>query len=343
MANDLIVMTWNVENLFRPDDTDTSAAETYAAKLTYLAGLISGTGADIVALQEIGTPQAAEDLRAALGEPWQAVVSTHPDRRGIRVAVLARHPLTEEAQIVALPQAGLPAVPDVDGGTLTHLGRGAVQVLVDCGGPGLRLLTAHLKSKLLTYPGGRRYPRNEDERARGAGYALLRRTAEAVVLRVHLNDVLAAAAVDGQPGMPTILCGDLNDGPDAVTTVLLEGPADGDVQPPGQRRRGPAVQPRTPPAPSPRLLPHLPRPRRAHRPYPGHPRPSAATGEHRLARRRHHLHRRLHPQPRGSSRAGPRPGRHALHRPVSGCRSCPIAATAISPRQMAPAVVTTYR
>ncbi|MCO1597640.1 endonuclease/exonuclease/phosphatase family protein [Micromonospora sp. RHAY321] len=232
MANDLIVMTWNVENLFRPDDTDPSAAETYAAKLTYLAGLISGTGADVVALQEIGSPVAADDLRAALGEPWQAVVSTHPDGRGIRVAVLARHTLTEEAQVTALPQAGLPAVPDVDSDTLTHLGRGAVQVHVDCGGPGLRLVTAHLKSKLLTYPGGRRYPLTEDERARGAGYALLRRTAEAVALRVHLNDVLAESAVNGQPGMPTILCGDLNDGPDAVTTVLLEGPADGDVHRP---------------------------------------------------------------------------------------------------------------
>ncbi|WP_200216021.1 endonuclease/exonuclease/phosphatase family protein [Micromonospora coerulea] len=232
MANDLIVMTWNVENLFRPHDTDPSAADTYAAKLAYLAGLISGTGADVVALQEVGSPAAADDLRAALGDPWQAVVSTHPDRRGIRVAVLARHALTEEAQITALPQSGMPAVPDIDGDTLTHLGRGAVQVHVDCGRPGLRLLTAHLKSKLLTYPGGRRYPRNENERARGAGYALLRRTAEAVALRVHLNDVLAEAAVNGQPGTPTILCGDLNDGPDAVTTVLLEGPADGDVHRP---------------------------------------------------------------------------------------------------------------
>ncbi|MGC5665102.1 hypothetical protein ACN261_32445 [Micromonospora sp. WMMD723] len=102
---------------------------------------------------------------------------------------------------------------------------------IDCGAAGLRLLTAHLKSKLLTYPGGRRYPLNEDERARGAGYALLRRTAEAVALRVHLNEVLAAA-VNGQPGVPTVLCGDLNDGPDAITTVLLEGTADGDVNRP---------------------------------------------------------------------------------------------------------------
>ncbi|MEV4691326.1 hypothetical protein AB0K27_09410, partial [Micromonospora echinospora] len=55
VANNLIVMTWNVENLFPPDDTDTSAADTYTAKLTYLTGLIAGTGADVVALQEIGS------------------------------------------------------------------------------------------------------------------------------------------------------------------------------------------------------------------------------------------------------------------------------------------------
>ncbi|MGC5665103.1 endonuclease/exonuclease/phosphatase family protein [Micromonospora sp. WMMD723] len=75
MTNDLIVMTWNVENLFRSDDTDADA--TYTAKLTYLAGLIAGTGADIVALQEIGTP--SSHPRGALagsgvhspGQPWR--------------------------------------------------------------------------------------------------------------------------------------------------------------------------------------------------------------------------------------------------------------------------------
>jgi endonuclease/exonuclease/phosphatase family metal-dependent hydrolase len=85
---------------------------------------------------------------------------------------------------------------------------------------------SHLKSKLLTYPDGRRYPNNEDERARGAGYALLRRAAEAVAVRVQLNAVMAAAANNGEPGVPTILCGDLNDSPDAVTTALLTGPDD---------------------------------------------------------------------------------------------------------------------
>ncbi|MEU1813174.1 endonuclease/exonuclease/phosphatase family protein [Micromonospora aurantiaca (nom. illeg.)] len=275
-------------------------------------GQIAGTGADVVALQEIGSLRAAQDLQAALSEPWQAVVSSHPYSRGIRVAVLARHPLTEEAQILALPPSGLPAVPDVDGDTLTHMGRGALQVHVDCGGAGLRLLTAHLKSKLLTYPGGRRCPLNEDERARGAGYALLRRAAEAVALRVHLNEALAAAAVNGQPGMPTILCGDLNDGPDAITTVLLEGPADGDVNRPD---KGDAVRlynlgRRLPP--NPRIFPHLPRQRRAHRPHPGNPRPPTPAEQRRLPRRRHHLHRLLHPQPREGRRTRPRPRRRPI-------------------------------
>ncbi|MBM0228231.1 hypothetical protein [Micromonospora sp. ATA51] len=111
------------------------------------------------------------------------------------------------------------------------MGRGALQVHVDVGS-GLRLITCHLKSKLLTYPDNRRYPKNEDERARGAGYALLRRAAEAVAVRVRLNKVMTASATGGEPGMPTIVCGDLNDGPDAVTTTLLAGPDDGDIDRP---------------------------------------------------------------------------------------------------------------
>ncbi|RZU76066.1 hypothetical protein EV384_4668 [Micromonospora kangleipakensis] len=245
-------MTWNVESLFRPDDTDPSAAETYAAKLTYLAGLISGTGANVVALQEIGSGAAADDLRAASAIPGRR---SCPPTRTVVGSVLLSSPGTPSPRRRRSSRCRRPACrrsPDVDGGTLTHLGRGAVQVHVDCGGPGLRLLTAHLKSKLLTYPGGRRYPRNEDERARGAGYALLRRTAEAVALRVHLNDVLAESSVNGQPGMPTILCGDLNDGPDAVTTVLLEGPADGDVHRPDKGDAVPTLGAACPqPAPTP--------------------------------------------------------------------------------------------
>jgi endonuclease/exonuclease/phosphatase family metal-dependent hydrolase len=48
-------------------------------------------------------------------------------------------------------------------------------------------------------------------------------------VRVQLNQVMTAAASGGEPGVPTIMCGDLNDGPDAVTTTLLGGPDDANV------------------------------------------------------------------------------------------------------------------
>lgn len=49
------------------------------------------------------------------------------------------------------------------------------------------IATCHLKSKLLTFPGGRFGTNDPDERARGAAYALFRRTSEAATLRVHAN------------------------------------------------------------------------------------------------------------------------------------------------------------
>jgi endonuclease/exonuclease/phosphatase family metal-dependent hydrolase len=227
MTSPLTVMTWNVENLFPPGSPSGPPDQaTYNAKLAYLAATIGGISPDVVALQEIGDPQCTQDLINALGGSWQARLSDHPDGRGIRVGVLSPHPITVEDQISDLPETGLPAVPDVDGTTLTRMGRGALQVHVDVA-DGIRLVTCHLKSKLLTYPGGRRYAINEDERARGAGYALLRRAAEAVAVRTHLNHVMADTAVNGEPGTPTILCGDLNDGADAVTSTLLTGPDDG--------------------------------------------------------------------------------------------------------------------
>ncbi|MFF4879657.1 MULTISPECIES: endonuclease/exonuclease/phosphatase family protein [unclassified Micromonospora] len=49
---------------------------------------------------------------------------------------------------------------------------------------------------------------------------------------MQLNKVMTASATSGEPGTPTVVCGDLNDGPDAVTTTLLAGPDDGDIDRP---------------------------------------------------------------------------------------------------------------
>jgi hypothetical protein len=45
---------------------------------------------DILGLQEIGDQQALDELLARLGQDWHGGLSTDPDHRGIRVAVVSR-------------------------------------------------------------------------------------------------------------------------------------------------------------------------------------------------------------------------------------------------------------
>jgi predicted extracellular nuclease len=89
-------------------------------------------------------------------------------------------------------------------------------------------VTAHLKSKLLSYPsrtGRPRFtPRDEEERAQVAGIALLRRTAEATTLRIYANQFLV-----GNDDTRLIVLGDLNDVPDAATSQILIGPSGSEI------------------------------------------------------------------------------------------------------------------
>jgi predicted extracellular nuclease len=105
------------------------------------------------------------------------------------------------------------------------MGRGAVAITITTdSGSVVQLVTTHLKSKLLTFPGGRFNPHDEAERARYATYALDRRAAEAATLRVWATTTLTAAA-----GQPLILTGDLNDTVQAATTQLLLGPPGSEI------------------------------------------------------------------------------------------------------------------
>ena len=116
------VMTWNVENLFRPGMGDGPAdEETYRRKIAYLAKVISGVGPDLVALQEIGDPSAATDLAAAVGAGWKARLSSQPDGRGIRV-----HAEGEDRQVSSriLVDAVLELLPQDGAGTLVAVAGG---------------------------------------------------------------------------------------------------------------------------------------------------------------------------------------------------------------------------
>lgn len=96
----------------------------------------------------------------------------------------------------------------------------------------LDLVTAHLKSKLISYPGGRFQPRDESERARFAAYALYRRAAEAAAVRGYADSLIDGHGDDRH----VLVLGDMSDVPEAQTTQLLQGPAGSEIGTPGEDR-----------------------------------------------------------------------------------------------------------
>ncbi len=220
--------TWNLENLFRPSVTDAAptTAGAYEAKLAALAATITALDPDALAVQEVGDPDALQDLLDLLDGSWAAEVAG-PDGRGIRVGCISRLPLSVVAQVTSFP-AGLQPVQVGDHGeTMDAMGRPALHVRIGDGADALDLVSTHLKSKLLTFPGGRFGPRDEGERARYAVYALHRRAAEAAAVRDAVTHLLADP--DDGPRRRLLVAGDLNDEPEAATTQILLGPGGSEI------------------------------------------------------------------------------------------------------------------
>jgi endonuclease/exonuclease/phosphatase family metal-dependent hydrolase len=245
------ILTWNVQNLFLPGTGD-AAPDTDAdfdAKVASLATVIDGIAPDVACLQEIGPGDALAPLQAALTHPLAHRAIGQPDDRGIRVAILSSRPLDDVADIDVFPRGVRPvqvrdeifddpATPE-DEAVLDRMGRTAVQATVEVDGTPVTVVTAHFKSKLITYDrrpglvGGQQFaPNDEGERLRYAGYAIFRRTAEAMTVRDRLDELLASAA-DPTTGLgrerAVVMCGDLNDEPTAATTQIIGGPPGSEV------------------------------------------------------------------------------------------------------------------
>jgi endonuclease/exonuclease/phosphatase family metal-dependent hydrolase len=225
-----VVGTWNLENLFKPGaDFGPGSEAVYREKLHGLATTIDAAGLDVLAVQEVGDPDALGDLTGLLGGEWRHVTSEHFEAaHPIRVGFLSRLPIEVLADAADFP-AQLGTTQTDDSGThISRMGRGALAVRVEAPGQELILIACHLKSKLLSFPSGspsdgeksRFAPKDEGERARYAAYALNRRTAEAVTVRA-LADLLLDAQGRTRPVM---VLGDLNDEPQAATTQILLGP-----------------------------------------------------------------------------------------------------------------------
>lgn len=151
-------MTWNVENLFRPPLGGSQVdQQRYERKLALLAGVIAQCDPDVVALQEVGGEEPLLDLQQALGGAFpHRASSAFPDRRRIRVAFLSKHAVEEQTDIVDFPPGPALDINDLSptGGSVpvNRLSRGALRIRVTAGALTIDLITAHLKSKLLSFP-----------------------------------------------------------------------------------------------------------------------------------------------------------------------------------------------
>lgn len=223
------VASWNLENLYLPGSTyGPKTPADFDAKLDTVAHVIAFADPDVLAVQEVGDPAALDALVSHLPGSWHINLSTRPDSRGIRVGFLTRDAPSAVEHIETFPGELAPLQAADDGAVTTAMGRGAVHITID----GVHIVTAHLKSKLITYPGGRFTPRNEGERARYSAYALYRRAAEAVTMRDAANTILNG---HGQR-IALVVLGDLNDTPDAATTQLMLGPGGSELGTPGATR-----------------------------------------------------------------------------------------------------------
>ncbi|MEV0257127.1 endonuclease/exonuclease/phosphatase family protein [Streptomyces sp. NPDC050732] len=238
----MIVGTWNLENLYRPGgEYGPKDKVTYEAKLASLAAAVTALGPSVLGVQEVGDRAALEDLASLLEGTWHLTLSRHADDRGIRVGFLTSLPVSVVADEAAFPERVRPVQADDTGRTTSRAGRGILAVTVSTRAFFFDVVVCHLKSKLLSYPGGRSggrpgvrpgvrfQPLDEGERARYAAYALHRRAAEATAVRALADRLLHG---DGREHGVAVL-GDLNDEVGAATTQILLGPPGSEIGTPG--------------------------------------------------------------------------------------------------------------
>lgn len=219
----LRIATFNVKDLFAASRADDEAI--VQSKLVAIGDEIRRARADVVALQEVGSPELLATLtREHLDGFGDAVVGTE-DRRGIRNAIVTRLPI-REAKVHTAESLAFPALFEGDptpfAGRLP-LRRGVVHVRVDAAELGeVDVLTVHFKSNRATYlhteSSGSRAAPSGRERGEAALRTFVQRAAEALFVRGLVDELLA---VDRHRAICVL--GDFNDYAESLPVRIVRG------------------------------------------------------------------------------------------------------------------------
>jgi endonuclease/exonuclease/phosphatase family metal-dependent hydrolase len=130
----------------------------FEQKLDGLAGTIGRMAPDLLGVQEVGSPDALDQLVARLDGDWHVATSAHFEgRHPIRVGFLSRHPLEVIDDLAVFPPGLAPVQVSDPGGdgtisSATQAGRGALAVRIQPpGGRAMLVVCCHLKSQLLSF------------------------------------------------------------------------------------------------------------------------------------------------------------------------------------------------
>ena len=217
----LSLATFNLKDFFPQPPHE------FAPKVACVAEMLARVDADVVALQEVGAPDTLEallsrlDRRGGYGAP---IVGT-ADARGIRCALLSRVPVLRSrvhtAESLPFPVFQMGDKPPF--GARIPLRRGVVVAQIDGGALGaIDVIVAHFKSRrwvpLRDGSGNTVQPVTARDRADAELRSLVWRAAEALCVRGLVDEALAA-----RPEANVAVMGDLNDGPDSTSVVVVRG------------------------------------------------------------------------------------------------------------------------
>lgn len=218
------IATFNLKDFFLPrTDAEGPVVE---KKVANVSENLRRADADVVALQEVGSPELLDRLIA--GTAYAPAIVGTADKRGIRVAILSRLPVlwsqVHAPKVLPFPRFVEGDLDPFEG--RIPLRRGIVHVRVDAGELGeIDVMTAHFKSNLgvwfKTTDGVEVPDLSHRGRAEASVRSLVQRSAEALFVRGLVDDVLRQT-----PDHAIAVLGDLNDGPDSVPVRIVRGTKD---------------------------------------------------------------------------------------------------------------------
>jgi endonuclease/exonuclease/phosphatase family metal-dependent hydrolase len=219
--------TYNLKDFFDPRaDRIVEERAVVEQKVANVAASLRRADADVVALQEVGSPSLLRRLSGIVADlGYGDPVLGSEDRRGIRNVILSRLPI-QWAQVHETRSLPFPRMVEGDSEPFAGrlpLRRGVVHVRVDAGAFGeVDVLTVHLKSGLplpqKTTTGDEIPDATFAERGASSIRSLVLRSAEALFVRSLLDGIFAQS-----PDHAICLMGDFNDTLDSIPLRLVQG------------------------------------------------------------------------------------------------------------------------